>query len=143
LRLWSFHPKYLDAKGIVALWREALLAQKVLQGKTKGYKHHPQLERFKNSKDPARAIAFYLHGVWEEADRRGYHFDKKKILKKRARIKINLTRGQIKYEFDRLCGKLKKRDPIRYEQIKSKIRIEAHPLFSVRAGPVEPWERIR
>lgn len=23
MRLWSSHPKYLDAKGIVALWREA------------------------------------------------------------------------------------------------------------------------
>jgi len=119
-----------------------LLAQKVLQGQTKGYKHHPQLERFRNSRDPAQAMAFYLYGVWEEADRRGYHFDKKKILKKRTRVRINLTRGQMKYEFDRLCKKLKERDPVRYEQIKSKAPIEAHPLFSVKAGPVSSWERL-
>ena len=143
MRLWSFHPKYLDAKGIVALWREALLAQKVLRGKTKGYRHHPQLERFRNSKEPARAIAFYLYGVWEEANRRGYHFDGRKIPKKRTPARIGLTRGQMKYEFGWLCEKLKKRDPVRYAQIKSIVSIEAHPLFSVRAGPVEPWERMR
>ncbi|HEU5178767.1 MAG TPA: pyrimidine dimer DNA glycosylase/endonuclease V, partial [Burkholderiales bacterium] len=32
MRLWSLHPKYLDARGLVALWREALLAQAVLRG---------------------------------------------------------------------------------------------------------------
>ena len=143
MRLWSFHPKYLDAKGIVALWREALLAQKVLQGKTKGYRHHPQLERFRNSKDPVRAIVFYLYGVWKEANRRGYHFDRTKILKKHTKTRINLTRGQMKYEFNWLCEKLKKRDPVRYKQIKSMMPIEAHPLFSPKAGLVESWERVR
>jgi hypothetical protein len=29
-RIWSLHPKYLDARGLVALWREGLLAQAVL-----------------------------------------------------------------------------------------------------------------
>jgi hypothetical protein len=33
MRLWSLHPEYLDANGLVALWREALLAQAFLQGK--------------------------------------------------------------------------------------------------------------
>lgn len=32
MRLWSLHPSYLDAVGLVALWREGLLARKVLQG---------------------------------------------------------------------------------------------------------------
>jgi hypothetical protein len=36
MRLWTLHPKYLDARGLVALWREALLAQKVLRGATRG-----------------------------------------------------------------------------------------------------------
>ena len=36
MRLWSLHPRYLDAKGLVALWREGLLAQAVLKGQTKG-----------------------------------------------------------------------------------------------------------
>lgn len=143
MRLWSLHPRYLDAKGIVALWREALLAQKILRGKTKGYRHHPQLERFKNSTNPARAIASYLYGVHEEAVRRGYHFDGKKILGKRSRMKIAVTRGQIKYEAAWLVQKLKKRDPARQKELRSKARIESHPLFSVKAGPVEPWERQR
>lgn len=141
MRLWSLHPKYLDAKGLIALWREALLAQKVLRGKAKGYRHHPQLKRFENSKDSARSIAFYLQAVWEEANRRGYHFDRKKILKKCANIRICVTRGQMKYEWDWLCHKLKIREPMRYKQIKLTARIKAHPLFFVRAGSVEPWER--
>jgi hypothetical protein len=29
---------------LVAVWREGLLAQAVLQGKTNGYKNHPQLD---------------------------------------------------------------------------------------------------
>lgn len=48
MRIWSVHPSLLDAKGLVACWRETLLAQKVLQGLTKGYKNHPQLDRFSN-----------------------------------------------------------------------------------------------
>ena len=66
MRLWTLHPKYLDAKGLVALWREALLAQKVLRGATKGYRHHPQLLRFSNSKNPPAALAAYLKAVHEE-----------------------------------------------------------------------------
>ncbi|MDP3663483.1 MAG: pyrimidine dimer DNA glycosylase/endonuclease V [Nitrosomonas sp.] len=79
MRLWSVHPYYLDAKGLVALWREGLLAQKVLQGHTKGYKNHPQLTRFKNTKNPVAAIAAYLGFVVDEAEIRGYHFDRNKI----------------------------------------------------------------
>ena len=37
MRLWSLHPRCLDAKGLVALWREGLLAQEVLRGKTRDY----------------------------------------------------------------------------------------------------------
>jgi len=79
MRIWSLHPKYLDAKGLVALWRETILAQKVLEGKTKGYKNHPQLNRFKNTDNPVGAIAVYLKYVAEEADKRGYNFDSNKI----------------------------------------------------------------
>ena len=79
MRLWTLHPEYLDAKGLVALWREALLAQKVLQGGTKGYKHHPQLLRFSETKNPPAALASYLKAVHEESVRRGYKFDVSKI----------------------------------------------------------------
>jgi hypothetical protein len=57
MRLWSIHPGYLDAKGLVALWREALLAQNVLLRNTKGYKKHPQLEQFNNTSNPIGAIS--------------------------------------------------------------------------------------
>jgi Pyrimidine dimer DNA glycosylase (EC 3.2.2.17)/DNA-(apurinic or apyrimidinic site) lyase (EC 4.2.99.18) len=52
MRLWSIHPKYLDVQGLLGLWREGLLAQKVLLGETKGYRNHPQLIRFKRTSDP-------------------------------------------------------------------------------------------
>ena len=67
MRLWSLHPKYLDTKGLVALWREGLLARKVLQGQTRGYKYHPQLERFKNHNKPVNAIDTYLLHVYNES----------------------------------------------------------------------------
>ena len=60
MRLWSIHPSYLDVKGLGAAWREALLAQKVLEGLTRGYKNHPQLLRFKQAEDPLSAIGTFL-----------------------------------------------------------------------------------
>jgi len=47
VRIWSLHPKYLDRQGLTACWREALLAQAVLNGATRGYTRHPQLVRFR------------------------------------------------------------------------------------------------
>src|SRR5688500_18766973 len=76
MRLWTLHPKHLDRRGLVALWREALLAQAVLAGRTIGYRHHPQLTRFRQCQDPRSAISHYLVGVHEEARRRGYAFDR-------------------------------------------------------------------
>ena len=105
MRLWSIHPCYLDAKGFVALWREALLAQKVLLGNTKGYKNHPQLVRFKNIHNPTGAIASYLRCVIDEADKRGYNFDRSKIIKKSTSFKIPVTIGQVEYEFKHLLLK--------------------------------------
>jgi hypothetical protein len=111
MRLWSLHPKYLDAIGLVALWREALLAQKVLEGKTKGYRNHPQLIRFKNTRDPLLYIGTYLYFVHLEARRRRYEFDASKIKKFSSEIeKIPVKRGQIEYEFEHLLEKLKKKE---------------------------------
>ena len=86
--LWSIHPEYLDTQGLVALWREGLLAQKVLREKTKGFKHHPQLDRFKRHPSPLCAIATYLEYVRKEALKRGYHFDRKKNGLGRTRIQM-------------------------------------------------------
>ena len=143
MRLWSIHPQYLDAKGLVALWREALLAQKVLRGLTKGYTKHPQLVRFRTADDPIRSIAFYLQCVADEAEKRSYHFDRNKIENTSSGMKITVTSGQLTYEFKHLLNKLKVRDPERYMQIKSLETITPHPLFHIIPGGVEEWENIQ
>jgi hypothetical protein len=143
MRLWTLHPKYLDAKGIVALWREALLAQKVLQGATKGYKHHPQLLRFSGPKNPPAALAAYLKAVHEESVRRGYNFDASKIGRKKSAGKISETRGQLLYEWKHLKRKLKKRDPKRLQEFDSVKIPMPHPLFKIVRGKVREWEKVQ
>jgi hypothetical protein len=143
LRLWSLHPQYLDTRGLVALWREALLAQKVLRGRTAGYKRHPQLERFKAHSRPAAAIAAYLFSVWQEAERRSYRFNLKKIVTQKAPGKIRVTRGQLRYEFRWLCRKLKRRSPALFRRIHSEKTVQPHPFFKPVRGPVEKWERVK
>ncbi|MDH4944691.1 pyrimidine dimer DNA glycosylase/endonuclease V [Sulfurimonas sp. C5] len=142
MRLWSIHPKYLDAKGLVALWREGLLAQNVLHNKTKGYKNHPQLIRFKNTQDPQSAIECYLHSVVDEADKRGYKFNRDKILSNKQCHTIHVNSKQLSYEFTHLLNKLKTRDPERYQKLEALKEIETHPLFEKIEGPVEDWEII-
>lgn len=142
MRLWSLHPKYLDTKGLLALWREGLLAQKVLQGKTKGYRSHPQLERFKEHPSPQAAIGRYLWEVWNEADRRGYSFERKKVRNagRKARA-IPVTRGQLRYEREHLEGKLKKRDRVRWKAFRKLGSLKPHPSFREVAGGMEKWEK--
>ncbi len=141
MRLWSLHPKYLDAKGLVALWREALLAKAVLEGKTKGYGNHPQLHRFRETGRGIKALNFYLRGVWTEAENRGYEFDKEKIDRDHGPVEITVTRGQVDYEFSHLLNKLRSRDPERYNSIKDADHVDVHPMFRIIKGDVEPWEK--
>jgi hypothetical protein len=143
MRLWSLHPSLLDRMGLVALWREALLAQKVLLGATKGYRHHPQLERFQQSDDPVRAIATYLWSVADEAKERGYNFDVSKISMKRGEGTIPVTEGQLGYELAHLREKLRLRDPERLQLVEKHVRVRANPMFKVRKGPVASWERMK
>lgn len=140
MRLWSIHPKYLDQKGLVALWREALLAQKVLQNKTIGYKHHPQLIRFKNTDDPLAAIGSYLEEVFMESLKRGYYFNPLKINQRRMKSKIEVKKGQIVYEFEHLNSKLKNRDIQSYDINKTVQSPDPHPLLKIIAGDIESWE---
>ena len=142
MRIWSLHPQYLDAKGLVALWRETLLAKHVLEGKTKGYKSHPQLDRFKASKNPLATINFYLKEVYQEAVKRNYNFDVTKFSSRAQPVKLTVTQGQLEYEFNHLLRKLKVRDPNSYKQLKNEERIISHPLFKVVKGEVEPWEIV-
>src|SRR3984885_10557960 len=98
MRLWTIHPQYLDSKGLVALWREALLARAVLRGRTRGYRHHPQLQRFRAHALPRSAISAYLAAIYSEATARGYTFDRRKIGPQRSVDPIPITTGQISYE---------------------------------------------
>lgn len=145
MRLWSIHPQYLDRIGLVALWRESILAQKVLQGATKGYRTHPQLTRFRDHRHPLKAIARYLAAVWEEGRRRGYNFNSAKIGKGALTKleKIPVTRGQLGYEVNRLCSKMQRRDPARCHQLPAVHELACHPSFEVVEGDIEEWEKVR
>ena len=143
MRIWTIHPSYLDRQGLVALWREALLAQAVLRGKTKGYRHHPQLERFKKQPDPIGAVASYLVAVVDESVRRGYQFNKQKICKKRSKAQITETRGQLIYEWRHFLSKLELRSPSLFLQYKDVKHPQAHPLFRVVSGGIGDWEKMK
>lgn len=142
MRIWSLHPRYLDGKGLVALWRETLLAKHVLENKTKGYKNHPQLNRFKESKNPVDSINYYLSFVLQEAQSRKYNFDASKIVSSYKKSKLTVTEGQMKYEIQHLLKKLKQRDPVRFKQLRSIRSFDPHPMFRVKEGAIEPWEII-
>ena len=142
MRIWSLHPKYLDTKGLVALWRETLLAQNVLAGNTKGYKNHPQLDRFKETSNPMGAIGAYLKAIAKEATLRGYSFDKTKINNQPFEKTIKVTDSQLAYEHSHLLKKLKIRDKDRYKSFYKIKNIDTHPLFVVVEGDVEPWESV-
>lgn len=142
MRLWSLHPRYLDAPGLVALWREGLLVRKVLRGETRGYTRHPQLQRFQNHRMPLCAIDAYLHAVVDEADARGYRFDRTKLGARRQVDAIGVTDGQLRYEWRHLLNKLQIRSPPLYAQWKtSAVLPDAHPLFAVVSGDIADWER--
>ena len=134
MRLWTVHPKYLDAKGLVALWREGLLAQKVLRGLTRGYRHHPQLDRFRAQRRPVAAVASYLRSVHAEATRRGYVFDGSKIARTPRTEPIRETRAQLLYEWSHLRQKLRRRDREQLAVCEKIARPRPHPLFRIVRG---------
>ena len=142
MRLWTVHPKYLDAQGLVALWREGLLARAVLRGAIKGYKHHPQLRRFQCHSTPLSALNCYLASVLSEASRRGYSFDASKVGPFRAPAPIVCTSGQLEYEWQLLLRKLRARSPADYRACLAVANPAPHPFFRIKAGPVEEWERV-
>lgn len=141
MRLWTLHPRYLDSAGLVALWREGLLARAVLLGRTRGYRNHPQLDRFTAAEDPVAAINAYLRVVYAEALRRGFRFDARKVRGPRMAKRLIGTRGQLAFEWSHLLNKLKRRSPARYDRYRTMIRPRAHPQFTVRRGPIADWEK--
>lgn len=141
MRIWTLHPRHLDRQGLLALWREGLLAQAVLLGKTRGYLHHPQLTRFREQRDPVAAIATYLAVVHREAVRRGYKFDANKISKRRSQSRITETSGQLLYEWRHLKTKLRMRSPSGFADAAKIKKPRPHPLFRIVSGQVRNWER--
>lgn len=141
MRLWSIHPSYLDSKGLVACWRESLLAKNVLEGKTVGYKNHPQLKRFKEYSSPVKAINAYIYELLLEAKKRKYKFDEKKVKATKLVEAISVNDEQLNYEYEHLLEKVKKRSSEKYEEIKNTKQIKTHPLFKEVKGPIEAWEK--
>ena len=141
MRLWTLHPRYLDSQGLVALWREGLLARAVLRNETRGYKQHPQLARFREHPQPRSAINVFLAGVHVEAVVRGYSFDASKFGRVRAVVTIAATAGQLEYEWMHLLRKLRTRNPELFKHWRKLDAPESHPLFRVVTGPIADWER--
>jgi Pyrimidine dimer DNA glycosylase len=142
MRLWTIHPRYLDPQGLVALWREALLARAVLRGQTRGYRHHPQLARFRAHALPRSAINAYLAAIHAEAAARGYAFDSRKLGPLRSVDAISTTTGQILFEWQHLLKKLSVRSRVLRQRWRT-VRVPlCHPLFTPVPGMIEPWERI-
>lgn len=142
MRLWSLHPKHLDSRGLVALWREGLLAQAVLRGQTKGYLHHPQLKRFHSTASPIASIGEYLREVYSESQIRGFKFNFTKINQQRHQEQLRVNSGQLDYEWHHLLKKVAKRDPKWAIRLRAVGRPQPHPLFTVVVGEVEDWERV-
>ena len=140
MRLWTVHPRYLDGQGLVAAWREGLLAQKVLRGETRGYTRHPQLLRFRGQAKPVEVIAAYLDLLAKEAIRRGYVFDTAKISAPRFEGQLVETRGQLLYEWRHLKRKLRARSPAVYRRCCGLACPSPNPLFRIVRGPVRDWE---
>ncbi|EEO27399.1 hypothetical protein OFAG_00552 [Oxalobacter formigenes HOxBLS] len=143
VRLWTLHPRYLDARGLVACWREALLARQVLAGNTKGYRRHPQLQRFSRTDDPVLAIDTYLAGLLDEARRRSYRFDASRIGTPGLSVaSLPVTTGQLEFEKKHLLGKLEKRSPGFIPLLEKTVPLQPHPLFTVEEGEIERWEKL-
>ncbi len=141
MRLWSLHPRHLDAAGLVACWREGLLARAVLSGATRGYRNHPQLDRFRAAADPLASLDCFLSRLVDEADARGYRFDETKIIYRACTGgHMTVTAGQVEHERAHLAAKLAARDPARHAAFMSGP-VDVSTCFRVVSGPVEPWER--
>lgn len=141
MRLWSLDPAQLDRAALVSGWREGLLAQAVLLGRTKGYTRHPQLERFRELDEPATGVITWLAGLADEADRRGYRFDRTRLAGVADEtLRMTVTDGQLALEYQHVLAKCDQRAP----EWAARLRTEParpHPVFEVVEGPVASWER--
>ena len=152
MRLWSIHPKYLDSKRLTAQWREALLCRKVLEGKTKGYKSHPQFLRAKNHSQPFYFINYFLYTIWQEATNRGYNYDKSKLIMELSEKyqcpfeSIEVTTGQLEYEYHHMqlkAGEFSSQYVINEEAFMNEGFIEPNPCFVSIPGDIQSFEKVK
>ena len=139
MRQWSLPPRHLDPQGLVALWREGLLARVVLHEQSRGYRMHPQLGRFKAHPQPKRAIDAYLAVAQDEATARGHNFDRSKLDRIHRVEHIAVERGQLEYERAHLPAKLAVRKPPLHAQWRDSA-FDLHPLFDAIEGGIADWE---
>lgn len=133
MRLWSIHPKYLDRYGLVALWREALLAQKALAGGAAGYQNNPQLIRFKNKENPHKAIGSYLSFVASEGARQGFKLNHEKIIYPNFDEEvIKVEPSQLAFEVEHLKNKLRQRDKAKFKALSQVKKVETNPIFNIQ-----------
>ena len=143
MRLWTVQPRFLDAKGLVALWREGLLAKAILEGKTHGYQKHPQLIRFRLHNQPLEALSWYLYSVLIESQNRNYHFDRAKLPMQILPVEsIEESQGQLEFEWLHLLNKLSVRDPDRFHRLSCIKSPEPHPLFRIVSGGIKSCEKV-
>lgn len=77
----------------------------------------------------------------EEATARGYAFDRSKVGAVHKVALINVTRGQLEYEWEHLLRKLAVSNPAGHRKWHVVRKPECHPLFRLRPGGVASWER--
>lgn len=136
------HPRYFDRQALTACWREGLLAQAVITEPGRGYSHHPQLQRFRQSEEPHAAIGDYLSAIVDEADARGYNFAREKIRATGAHERLQVNDAQLAYEWGHLLRKLRQRSPDVCELWRSVALPDPHPSFIVVEGPIAAWEKV-
>jgi hypothetical protein len=87
-------------------------------------------------------IGMFLLDIYDEASRRGYSFDRTKILRSDScGQKISVGDGQVRYEFALLLSKLERRDRVKYAEISMTEDIRLNSVFTLGRGGIEPWER--
>lgn len=150
MRIWSFHPKYLDKQGLSRAINEGIAGNKALRKTGEGYppswEKHSQLERFKTTAIPGIYSQLYLdrlfmikYNSWMLETNQEPFFDDIE----NPYPKLKVTIGQLKYEWQRYLKKISKRSPKLYEELKSIELPEPHPLFNIIDGDVESWEKVK
>ncbi len=145
MKLWSLHPRHMDHTRLLALWRTALAARDIIEGRASDYRVDRSIYRFMGRLDSDRAINTYIYYIWLEAKGRGYRFAREEALKKElidTEIKIPVTSGQLLFEAWKLLTKISQTNPDWISRLAIEKCFEANPVFRVVEGLPDPREKI-